>query len=217
MRSVYAMYDDISMARTVVDEMVAAGFNPNSVSVVVGDANRGYSKYVSEESRTADGSDAAEGAGIGAIIGGIGGLLLGLGALAIPGVGPAIAAGPIVAALGGAGIGAAAGGLIGALAEVGLEEGHVESFAEGIRRGHAAVIAQVPEERAGEARAIMERYQPMDVERQSEEWRRSGWSGRFESEPTETRDYDRNRDGLLGGQEVDRVTSRYEQTGRAPL
>ncbi len=69
---------------------------------------------------TADG--AAAGAGVGAVLGGLAGLLVGIGALAIPGIGPIIAAGPLAATLAGAGLGAATGGVIGALADAGVPE-----------------------------------------------------------------------------------------------
>jgi hypothetical protein len=80
-------------------------------------------------------SNVAGDAGIGAAIGGVGGLLLSFAGMAIPGVGPVLAAGPIVAALGGAGLGAAAGGLIGVLTESGIPEDEAGLYAEGVRRG----------------------------------------------------------------------------------
>jgi uncharacterized membrane protein len=91
----------------------------------------------------ATGTQATEAAGTGAagggILGGLAGLLVGLGALTVPGVGPVLAAGPLSAALGtalaGAGIGAAAGGLVGALVGVGVPEEEAAYYEEGVRRG----------------------------------------------------------------------------------
>jgi hypothetical protein len=114
------------------------------------------------------------GAGIGAVVGGLGGLLVGLGALAIPGIGPVLAAGPLAAALGalaGAGIGAAAGGLIGAMVDMGIPEDQAELYSEGVRRGATLVIVRASDERAEDAVRIMNQFNPIDINRRSEEWR----------------------------------------------
>jgi len=123
----------------------------------------------------ADGT--AAGAGIGAVVGGLGGLLLGLGALALPGICPVIAAGPIVSTLAGAGVGAVTGGIIGALVDMGVPKESAEAYAESVRRGNALVAAQVPDNQAGEATRIMQRQGLVDIERQAEDWRASGWKG----------------------------------------
>jgi uncharacterized protein (TIGR02271 family) len=158
----------------VVNDLVNAGFHRNSISVVANDADEKYASYVDQ-----DGSmdDTAKGAGIGAALGGLGGLLLGLGALAIPGIGPVIAAGPIAAALAGAGIGAVTGGIIGALVDLGIPEESAHIYAESVRRGNALVAAQVEDNRVDEATRIMEREGLVDIERESETWRSSGWKG----------------------------------------
>jgi uncharacterized protein (TIGR02271 family) len=120
--------------------------------------------------------DTAKGAGIGAAIGGLGGLLLGLGALAIPGIGPVVAAGPIVAALTGAGVGAVTGGIIGALVDLGIPEESAHIYAESVRRGNILVAAQVADDRVDAATRIMEREGLIDIEHESASWRSSGWS-----------------------------------------
>jgi uncharacterized protein (TIGR02271 family) len=125
--------------------------------------------------------DTAKGAGIGAALGGLGGLLVGLGALAIPGIGPVIAAGPIAAALAGAGIGAVTGGIIGALVDLGVPEESAHVYAESVRRGNVLVAAQVADDRVDEASRIMERTGLLDIEHEAQGWRSSGWS-RFDDE-----------------------------------
>jgi len=105
-------------------------------------------------------ADAQQGAGIGATVGGIGGLLAGLGLLVIPGLGPVVAAGwlaaTVIGALGGAAVGGAAGGLVGALTEAGVPEADANVYAEGVRRGGSLVSARVDDSLEGQARAILD-------------------------------------------------------------
>jgi hypothetical protein len=110
-KTVIGTYRDMTTASAVVNDLVNAGFHRNSISLIANDADQRYASHIDQDVEM---DDTAKGAGIGAAIGGLGGLLLGLGALAIPGIGPVIAAGPIAATLAGAGIGAVTGGIIGA-------------------------------------------------------------------------------------------------------
>jgi len=185
-KTVIGTYADIQTASAVVSDLVDAGFHRNSISIVANDADEKYSTYVDN---TGVGDDTAKGAGIGAAIGGIGGLLLGLGALAIPGIGPIIAAGPIAAALAGAGIGAVTGGIIGALVDLGVPEESAHVYAESVRRGNVLVVAQVEDNRVHEATNIMERPGLIDIDHEAEGWRASGWKG-FDSSDTS---WDRSR------------------------
>jgi len=173
-KTVVGNYSTLETAVAVVDDMVKAGFHRNSISVIANDPEKKYASYVNQDA-SADG--AAAGAGIGAAIGGLGGLLLGLGALAIPGIGPIIAAGPIMAALAGAGVGAVTGGLLGALVDLGVPQESAEAYAESVRRGNVLVTAQVEDNRADEARRIMQRKGLLDIDQQAQEWRSSGWKG----------------------------------------
>jgi hypothetical protein len=122
-------------------------------------------------------SGVAIGAGTGAALGGLGGLLVGLGALAIPGIGPVLAAGPIAAALAGAGLGAAAGGVIGALTELGIPEEDAHVYAEGVRRGATLVTVRADDEAADEIAALMARHGAVDVDQHVTRWRQAGWPG----------------------------------------
>jgi stress response protein YsnF len=117
------------------------------------------------------------GAGVGAAVGGLGGLLVGLAALAIPGVGPVLAAGPLAAALAGAGIGAVAGGLIGALTDAGVPEEQAGLYAEGVRRGGTLVTVSAADGEADRIVDILERHNPVDIDRRAASWRESGWTG----------------------------------------
>jgi uncharacterized protein (TIGR02271 family) len=164
MRTVVALYDDMQRAREAVQDLVNRGFNREDISLVASDERGEYRQHV--QGREGDAGDvvgdAGKGAGIGAVLGGLAGLVVGLGALTIPGLGPLIAAGPIASALAGAGVGAAAGGLVGALTNLGVPEDEAEHYAEGVRRGGILVTVQAPNERSDEAVDILNRHNPID-------------------------------------------------------
>jgi hypothetical protein len=173
-RVVVALYDTIQDARNAVDALIENGFNRNDISLIAQDEKGEYSRYIGNS--PGDGNadetlnDAVAGAGIGAVIGGIGGVLLGLGALTIPGIGPFIAAGPIVAGLTGAGIGAAAGGLIGALTGMGIPEEQAEYYAEGLRRGGTLVTVSTSAQMESQAVAVLDRFNPTSIDQKATEW-----------------------------------------------
>lgn len=179
MKTIVGLYDDIATARRVVEELATAGFERGDISLVANNQMTGTTATAG--STSTDGEAMAEGAAGGALVGGalggLGGLLLGLGALAIPGIGPVVAAGPIVAGLTGAGIGAAVGGLAGALINWGVPEQEAEFYAEGVRRGGTLVAVKSDDSDVNEALAIMNRFGPVDVRERSSMWRSEGWAG----------------------------------------
>jgi len=181
MKTVVGTYDNIQTAYAVANDLVNAGYSRNDISVIASDTKNEYAPYVNSSgvktTTVKSGDDVATGAGIGAVIGGLGGLLVGLGALAIPGVGPVIAAGPLLAALTGAGVGAVAGGIVGALVDLGIPDEEANIYAEGLNRGNVLVIAQVPDASVNAVTRIMERPGLIDIRRQAETWRASGWKG----------------------------------------
>jgi len=180
MKTVVGTYDNIQTAYSVANDLIAAGYSRNDISVVANDAKNEYAPYT-DANYVNSGDDVAKGAGIGAAIGGLGGLLVGLGTLAIPGVGPVIAAGPLLAALTGAGVGAVTGGIVGALVDLGIPDEEAHIYSEGLRRGHVLVIAQVPDASANAVTRIMERPGLVDIRRQADSWRASGWKA-FDTE-----------------------------------
>jgi hypothetical protein len=97
--------------------------------------------------------------------------------LAIPGIGPILAAGPIAAALAGGGAGAVAGGLIGGLTDLGVSETHAEYYAEAVRRGGALVTVRADDSRADEAERIIRRHGAYDIEDRVLQWKSQGWAG----------------------------------------
>src|SRR6185295_8897681 len=130
--------------------------------------------------RDFDGSDdraeaAGTGAGVGATVGGALGLLTGLGLMAIPGVGPVVAAGWLVATLTGAAAGGATGGVIGALTQGGVSKEDADIYAEGLRRGGAVVSARVADPDAARLQAVMDRS-AVDVRARATAYRQTGWN-----------------------------------------
>ena len=174
MKTVVGTYDNIQTAYAVANDLTSAGYSRNDISVVASDAKSEYAPYL-EANYVDTSDDVAKGAGLGAAIGGLGGLLVGLGALAIPGVGPVIAAGPLLATLTGAGVGAVTGGIVGALVDMGIPDEEAHVYSEGLRRGHTLVIAQVPDASANAVTRMMERPGLIDIHRQADTWRASGW------------------------------------------
>ena len=174
-RTVVALFDDVNTAQRALEEMLSKGFDRNDISVVRADQKTGAG--AKEAADAIEPSGTATGAGIGAALGGIAGLVIGLGALAIPGVGPIVAAGPLAATLAGAGIGAATGGIIGALADAGIPEQDAGYYAEGIRRGGTLLTVRTDENRVSQATEILNRFAPVNVNERANEWRAAGWTG----------------------------------------
>lgn len=178
-KTIVGLFDSINQAQNVVTELTNLGISRDSISLVSRSSDQ--ARMVGAD--TTDTSSTAEGAGAGAIgggvLGGTLGLLVGLGALAIPGIGPVIAAGPLAAALStaavGAGIGAAAGGLIGALVGAGVPEEDANVYAEGVRRGGTLVTVTAPDNLANSAYSIMQRAGAVDVNDRATSWRSEGW------------------------------------------
>jgi uncharacterized protein (TIGR02271 family) len=161
-----------------VRDLVDAGIPRDDISLVASDRNNEYSPYLEDADMT--GTEAEEGAVEGAVaggaIGGLAGLLLGLGAFAIPGVGPIIGAGPLVAALTGAAIGAAGGGLLGALVGWGIPETEAGYYSEGVNRGGTLVAVRTQDNMVDQVVAVMDRYNPVDIDSRVNEWRAAGWT-----------------------------------------
>ncbi len=178
-KTIVGYFDQYSQAQEAVRSLVDTGFSRNDISLVASDPKGEYAKSdVVTHTDPDETSYTAAGAGTGAIIGGIGGLLIGIGALAIPGVGPVIAAGPIATALLGAGVGAAAGGLIGVLMDAGIPENEAHYYAEGVRRGGAVVTVSTEDEMLVErATNIFTKHGAVDIDRRADEWRQTGWTG----------------------------------------
>lgn len=202
-KTVVGLFETYGEAQHVVQDLMDSGFRREDISVVANDSSRSTSdtRAVGADSK----ADEAAGAGAvgGTVIGGAAGLLIGAGLLAIPGIGPVLAAGPLAAGIGtaaatvgagalGAGIGAATGGLIGGLVGAGVPEDEAHVYAEGVRRGGTLVSVSADDRMADSARSIMQRHAAVDIDARSSEWRRSGWTG-FDADAGP---YDRSRRGM---------------------
>ena len=132
-KSVICIATSRAQADNIVDRLKAAGFSYNDVSVLFPD--KSSTREFAHEKSTKAPEGAATGAGTGGVVGGALGWLVGIGALAIPGVGPFIAAGPILAALSGAAVGAAVGGIGGALIGLGIPEYEAKRYEGRIHAG----------------------------------------------------------------------------------
>lgn len=185
MKTVVALYNNVADAERTVRNLVDSGVSRDRISLVANNQTDTHDQTVVTPGETSGAAQGAGvGAGIGAALGGIGGLLVGLGALAIPGIGPVLAAGPLAAALAGiAGAGAGAiaggatGGIVGALTDMGVTEQQAGYFAEGVRRGGVLVTVQSEDAQTGRIKDLMNHNNPVDVNEQASEWRRSGWTG----------------------------------------
>jgi len=137
--AVFGIYRDRSHAEQAVDALIDAGFRSEDISVLLPE-NVGTKDFAHEKHTKAP-EGMATGAGTGAVIGGTLGLLAGIGALAIPGLGPFIAAGPIMGALAGIGSGGVVGGLVGALVGMGIPEYEAKRYEGMVKQGR--VLASV--------------------------------------------------------------------------
>ncbi len=177
-RTLSRMYDDYNAAQAVVHDLEASGI-PHSDISIVGNADA-HGRSVGSSSTAAvtgggehpldpaDPSDSDPGAGakrgavFGTALGGGAGLLAGIGALAIPGVGPVVAAGWLIATLTGAGLGAASGGLVGSLTGAGVSSDEANVYAEGVKRGGTLVTVRADETKASAIETILARGNSSD-------------------------------------------------------
>jgi hypothetical protein len=177
-QTVTGLFDSYAEAKTAVEALEAAGVPHHAISLI---ANNAHGEHAPGRDRVVHGAeeDAGKGAGLGAAIGGAGGLLAGLGLMAIPGLGPVVAAGwlasTVAGALGGAVVGGAAGGVVGALTHAGVAEEEAHLYAEGVRRGGTVVSARVDDDQAAMARGIL--AGAVDLPARQAMYRQDGWTG----------------------------------------
>ncbi len=131
---VFCIAQNHGQAEQIVERLQAAGFPPAEISILLPDTEGKHDIGHVKATKAPEG--ATTGAATGGVTGGVIGLLAGIGALAIPGVGPLIAAGPIMAALSGAAIGGTAGGVVGGLIGLGIPEIEAKRYEEKLKSGH---------------------------------------------------------------------------------
>ncbi len=177
-QTITALFDTFEHARVAVAELESAGVPHGDISLVANNAHGEHDHHAVNTDEAA--KDAGKGAGIGATVGGIGGLLTGLGLMAIPGVGPVVAAGWLVAtavgAVAGAVVGGAAGGVVGALTKAGVSEDDANVYAEGVRRGGALVTAKVDDGLAPIALEALGRERTVNIPERRDVYLVEGWT-----------------------------------------
>src|SRR5207302_5924251 len=132
-KSVFCLVRDEARACSIIEDLQSAGFSNNDISVLLPD--KSGTKDFAHKKGTKAPEGATAGAGAGAVLGGALGWLAGIGTLAIPGVGPLVAAGPIMAALAGVGVGGTIGGITGMLIGMGIPEYEAKRYEGRIREG----------------------------------------------------------------------------------
>lgn len=174
--TITGLYDSYDDAKAAVKALEDAGVPSDDISIVTNKANG--VDVEGQGNRAGEGAGA--GAGIGALAGGAGGLLTGLGLLAIPGVGPVVAAGWLAATAAGAAAGAVAGGavggIVGAMVESGVPEEDAHLYAEGVRRGGTLVTARVEDEHRASADAILNSSPRVNVADRRARYAEQGWT-----------------------------------------
>lgn len=207
-QTVVGLFDRFQKAEDVIEQLQKLGVERNSISLIAKEAE-------SQRLPSDEASATIAGAGAGAAIGGVAGLILGLAALAIPGVGPIVAAGPLAAALGSAGIGAAAGGFIGALTRMNIPEEHAQYYADAVRRGGALVVVNAADEQAGAVRDLMNRYGAEDAEQRDAETQIETRELSRTSEPQAAQMTRTGARIYIGGLEMDPRKDRFEDNSPA--
>src|SRR6476660_4281186 len=172
------LYDNHNAAQQAVRRLESAGVPHSDISIVANNSDSWFNTDKKVD-RDHDGADdraegAGKGAGIGAGVGATAGLLAGLGLLAIPGLGPVVAAGWLASTAVGAAAGAATGGIVGALAEAGVSKEDAPMYAEGVRRGGTLVSARVPDADRARLDAILNKS-AVNLRDRSAAWQKSGW------------------------------------------
>src|SRR6478736_1455171 len=166
--AVFGIYPSVAGAERAVDVLVNGGFSKADVSVLMSD-NQG-SKDFAHEKQTKAPEGTTTGVATGGAIGGTLGLLAGIGALAIPGVGPLIAAGPIMGALAGLGVGGAVGGLVGALVGMGIPECEAKRYEGRVKEGGVLLSVHCDtSEQIARAKDILKRTGAEDIAAAGEE------------------------------------------------
>lgn len=183
-KTVVGLFDTREAALHSIQHLTDLGIPRDQLSVLArGETDNDVNTLVDNNSTDSAATGATTGAIGGGVLGGALGLLVGIGALAIPGVGPVLAVGPLAAALGaagtttlvGAGIGAVSGGLLGALVGAGIPEEDASYYAEGLRRGGTLVVAHVDDTLVGQTYSVLRQQGAIDIDERGGEWRSEGW------------------------------------------
>lgn len=170
MKTITKAYDSYEKAHNVVDQLQTAGIAMDAISILGG--GQAVDQYRDRDQST----EAGAGAGLGATVGGAAGLLAGLGLLAIPGLGPVVAAGWLASTVAGAAAGGATGGIVGSFVDAGVPEDHAHVYSEAVRRGGTVVSVRAEDYNIDTVQAILNDYDPIDPAQLGAKYRASGWN-----------------------------------------
>ncbi|HEY2817815.1 MAG TPA: hypothetical protein VGK44_11870 [Casimicrobiaceae bacterium] len=181
-KTVVGFFDNADDADRATRDLHNLGFPDADINLVVSNVSQG--DVETELPVLGDGTGPiAKGAVAGGVLGGAAGLAASLAGLAIPGIGPILTAGPIIATLAGAGAGAVAGSVIARLTDLGVEKTDATLYAEAVRRGGTLVTLRTDERRADEASAVLRDAGAIDIARRAEDWGATGSIGGASGEP----------------------------------
>ncbi|WP_150265489.1 YsnF/AvaK domain-containing protein [Paenibacillus tepidiphilus] len=150
-------------ASSAIEDLKAHGFQTEDISVIA--RNKDDVESISNETGTKAPEGIASGAATGGVLGGVTGLLAGIGALAIPGIGPIIAAGPIAATLAGAAVGAGTGGLVGGLIGLGIPEDEAQTYDNYVDEGRILVMVDTDDSQAGQVYTVFRKHNSANSDR----------------------------------------------------
>lgn len=184
--TIVAIYDDFESANKAINDLTNDGISRDDIGLAVNNGER-KGEYSNLEANVEKYEDVtgSQGGVFGGVVGGLAGAAVALTAIVIPGIGPIIAAGPLVALLGGATgaviggtAGAISGGVAASLIHLGISDDEADYYAEAIRRGNALLTVTAKDDnQASLISDILRRYNPVNLKRRVNEWREKGWQG----------------------------------------
>ena len=191
-KTITRLFDNYSDAQSAVTALEGMGISHDDISILANNGDNAHTGSAGDGANPDHDGDVSRGASTGAALGGVGGLLAGLGLLAIPGLGPIVAAGWLAATAAGVGLGAAGGAatgtIVGALKNAGHTEEEANVYSEGLRRGGTLVSARVRDEMASRVETLLHSHRAVDASTRGATYRESGWSRFDETAPAYTGD-----------------------------
>ena len=181
MATVVGLFDSYTNAQRAVEDLVKAGFKRYEISLLAQANASEYARYFNTNTTGESATPApektltmGEGVGVGTVVGALTGIVVGLASFVLPGIGPIVAAGPLIAGLTGGTVGvvagAATGGVVTALMNSDISEDEANVYAESLRRGGTLVLVRTPESSIAAVHNVMRSHQAVDIAQRKTEW-----------------------------------------------
>jgi uncharacterized membrane protein len=183
-------YENYVDASSAVEKLKEHNIDADHISIIAKNSNSN-GKF---ETTTDNDTLAAEGASVGGLVGAAAGLLAGIGIIAIPGVGPVIAAGWLASTAAGVAVGATTGGIVGAFINSGVSANDAHYYEETVRRGGAVVSVKAEASDAATVESILDGTSPLNPVTRRALYAKDGWSHSFEDNANSTRPYTRSQE-----------------------